>query len=243
MLEYNVIPASVFPKSARFRVFDVQSFSFFVFEHETEIFIDQLVLDNQVPDPRGYCFFDSTLMPLYFDHYYLPMIRQSHIAGGGVYPFGCLWPIFDLVENGQVFFSCNLMRGRRQASWKRYFGCFRGYFYKIFTRLAVLFFVSLTLVGVGYFCELVDNKYLKLVVSNTNDLLVLPPEGLFVGCRPAVGDASDSLSFFFFSWDYQLLRNFAYAVRTSVRFNIYEYQGLLFSQEKKIKKITKRNQK
>jgi hypothetical protein len=231
-----------FQQYPHFRIFGVDAFSFFVLEHETEIFIDSFLLDNQVPDARGYCFFDSTLMPFQLDYYYMPFVQRctSALIFGAQ---GGFWPIFDLVGEVRPLFSCFLVKSRRQQGWKRYFGCFRGYFYKIFTKMTVLFFVSLTLVGVGYFCEITPNNYLKLVVSNTNDLVVIPPAGIFVGCRPAAGESLDAVSFFFCGWDYQLLRNFAQAVRTSVQFNIYEYQGLLFSQEKKVKKITKRNQK
>lgn len=238
-IDYEFIESNVLV-NRRLRILAPNTQDFLLWEFDSEVFFDMLLLEEtQIPDARGYLFFDSEIQPLTFDYL---QIRRCNRNVTSFNNFG-VWPFFDIEDLN--FFSNQLMipTVRRFRYWKKHFGCFQKFFNILFDRIAVVYFISFTLVGVGYFCEFFKPNNIRLIISNTHDFVLLAPPGVMAGCRPANNDNSEATAFFFCSPERQLLLNYAQNVRRAVRFNIYEYQGLLFTQEKKIKKITKRRQK
>ncbi len=132
---------------------------------------------------------------------------------------------------------------RKRRLWQNFLGL---YSYLLTQSLTFFFFshyVLFQIVGIGYFCEFVAERCVRVVVSNTTDLLLLAPQTLTFGVVPPVGDNTVSTIFWFRSQNYQFLRAYAHYVRQLVSFNVYEYKGLLYLSEVKKKKITKRKTK
>jgi hypothetical protein len=228
----------------RIAVFQESLFCFWESEDNCALFYDDFFFENQVPDSRGFYFFDPELFPVVTEPAYAAVVLRTTESLSIEKAFG-LWPFFEFNTECTVFFFANFLscQQRRYLQWKTAFGGFRSFFRRLFNFLSVVYFIVFNLIGVGYACEVLSGRLLKVMVSNTNDLMLSTPAGVSVGCRAAVTEQADATSFFFFSRNYTILRNYCKTVRSAVFFNIYEYQGLLYAGEKKIKKITKRKQK
>jgi len=229
-------------KTLRIRFLTSTNIDFFVWDIEESVFFDSFFFEGfQIPDSRGYYFFDSETCPVAIN--YVSVATEFVHTDIDTLSVFSLWSFCDIEKSSLLTFQLLVSQQRKPRAWRAYFGCFHKFFQMIFYKLSILYFVSFTLVGVGYVCDFILPNTIRLIVSNTHDLLLFPPNGIFSGCRPALGESNENVSFFFCSLNYNALRNYVKTVRDSVFFNIYEYQGLLFSQEKKIKKITKRKQK
>lgn len=222
----------------RFRLHLPSNTDFLLWEVEQDVFLDFFLLEEiQIPDSRGYLFYDSNNMPQTLELYKIGVVENTMFDQ----TTKTLWSFFDIEDFRFISLQLFTPRLRKFKFWKQHFGCFHNFFNRLVSRLVVTYFISFNLVGVGYFCEFLKPNIIKIVVSNTHDLIFFPPAGVCAGCKAVLN--GDSTSFFFFSVNRQLLFNYVKTIRNSVKFNIYEYQGLLFSREKKIKKITKRKQK
>jgi len=204
------------------------------------IFLEDLPFSEEELDEAGYYFYDENLFPMEVGQLFLGLFFRPHAA---------LWPFFEveLTDSPIVPFRFDAYLTwfiqRRRRAWLHCFKTMKHFILWFLLTNITFYFIFLTTVGIGYSCELIQNNKLRLILSNTHDFVVSVPPLLHVGCLAPSGESADSTIFFFFSADYLLLRQYAQFVRTLVRFNRYEYRGLLYWQEQQVKKLTKQKQR
>jgi len=200
------------------------------------LFFDDLpywIFENTEPDDRGFYFFDAELFPV--------LTYQQYVKTRGICQ--SLWPMLEYInENSQLSFllPISIRSQRRARFWSSYFFTLLQFFHRVFDYVFALYFVCFTLTGMGFSCDLINNHQLRLIVSNTHDIILTPTAQVVFGCRTI---NIDNKSFVCFGSDFRLLRQCAHRVRQLISFNPYEYQGLLYTREQKQKKITKQKQK
>ncbi len=229
-------------KRLRLALFNNTLQGFWEADDSLAVFYDDFLFEGELPDARGFYFFDSEISPTVTEAlFFSPGLSNRPSA-----PLQGIWCVFDLIHSGlwaELSYSILLKNQRRGFAWNTLFRNYKNIFQNWFYLVTTTHIIALNLVGVGFSCNLVNARILRILVSNTNDLLLYLPAGVTVGIRPGLTEHSDALCFFLYGSDYQLLRLYSKTVRDMVRFNIYEYQGLLYAGEKKIKKVTKQKQK
>lgn len=207
---------------------------------ETAIFIEDLpygIVESTVADDRGFYFFDSDLFPAL-------LYQQLAVAISG--EVWSLWPVLELEYQEpsrqlQVYTPVSWQFQRRSRFWQIHFSIVFRFLHYVTNRVKTLYFICFTLTGMGFSCELISRKHLRLIISNTHDIILTAPGQVLFGFRST--KAGDHKNFICFAAEFSQVRQYAHHLRTLVRFNVYEYQGLLYTKEQKTKKITKQKQK
>lgn len=254
---------------SEFKFVDSLSLSFLnttdFYKFKTSLTLARLVLwetdDNYVYDTSEYFWFeefsdtscdyfayDSTTFldedPIIFRGSYFASNSLTSLSYVQVWPFFCFNFQTSLgswfLNTPQILFRFQ----RRPRNWFIFYGLSLFFFSATFFFLNRFFFLQLSLVGVGFSCESIPNTTkIRLIISNTHDLELIAPANVDLFVLPPKGDNALSTIFCAGSSDYFLLRRYAHYVRQLLKFNVYEYKGLLYLYETKKKKLTKRKVK
>jgi hypothetical protein len=208
------------------------------------IVLDEFFIEDEDLPEDGLFFFDSELQPVVLDLYFFSFSNINNFI-----TTLCIWPIFDITKKFDNVFiletsiNLHLMRNNQlRKRWNSTFHFFRNINFTVFSNPNANYCIGFRLVGLSFVCNMFNSQTLRLIVSNTHDILLTPPETLSI-CIGQPNTNNESTRFFFFSKNYHLLQQYAKKIHSLVPFNVYEYKGLIFDGETKRKKITKQKQK
>jgi ribosomal protein L6P/L9E len=200
------------------------------------IVLDEFYIPDEELDADGYFFFDSEIHPVVIDSQQFALKETKSF-----------WPFFDFlfVETGPAVMLVSVGTAQRSTrvskAWKSSRGCFRNIFLYPQITLLNYHFITFRLVGIGFYCEQLNQTSLRLIVSNTHDVILHAPAKISISVLRA--DAGESQLFVIYGLDYQLLQRYAHKINSLIAFNVYEYKGLVFEGEKRRKLVTKQKQK